>query len=190
MFEVLTIVAIAFFVLVVVPLLVVAGIYNSFVSNRNKVRESFSGVYVQLKRRADLILNLIETVKGYAKHERETLEKVTELRTSFMRTSPDDRVKVMEQDNLMSQALKSVFAVAESYPDLKASTNFLKLQESLEETEDQIAASRRIYNSNVNDYNTSVQQFPSNIIAGMFSFKEEPFYQAEAGVENAPRVVF
>lgn len=165
--------------------------YNSFVSKRNKVREGFSGIHVQLKRRADLIPNLVTTVKGYMAHEQGTLERLTRLRTEFFNTRPDEHAKLMAQDGMIAQALKTIFAVSENYPDLKASANFLKLQESLEETEDQIAASRRIYNANVNEYNTSIEQFPSNLVAKWFSFGEEPFYRAvEESAGTAPQVSF
>lgn len=170
--------------------LVLWGIYNSLISKRNKVRQAFSGVHVQLKRRANLIPNLVETVKGYAKHEREILERVTRLRREFLSINPDDHAKVIAQDNILTQALRQVFAVVENYPDLKASQNFLRLQESLEETEDQIAAARRIYNANVNVYNTSIQQFPSNLVANHFKFQREDFFQAKEVDQQLPRVSF
>ena len=175
---------------VLVPLLALWAIYNSLVAGRLKVKEAFSGIYVQLKRRADLIPNLVTAVKGYTQHERETLENLTRLRTEFLKVNPNDRSAVMEQGNMLSQAMKSVFAVSENYPNLKASENFAKLQGSLEETEDQVAAARRIYNANVNDYNTSVQQFPSNIAAGWFKFAEEPFFQTDQTLDEAPKVSF
>lgn len=166
------------------------AIYNSLVVRRLKVGESFSGIYIQLKRRADLIPNIVAAVKGYAQHERETLERLTQLRTSFLGVDSSNRSAVMEQGNLLTQALKTVFAVAENYPDLKASQNFLKLQESLEETEDQIAAARRIYNANVNDYNATVQQFPSNIVAKLFAFTDEPFFKTDELLEIVPSISF
>ena len=166
------------------------AIYNSLVGQRNKVREAFSGVHVQLKRRADLIPNLVDTVKGYAKHEREVLDRLTQLRTEFMSMKLDDHSAIVAQDNMITQALKTVFAVAENYPDLKASQNFIKLQEALEETEDQVAAARRIYNANVNDYNTAIQQFPSNFVARRFKFIEESFFQTDVAAETAPKVSF
>lgn len=164
--------------------------YNSLVSKRLKVKESFSGIYVQLKRRADLIPNLVTAVKGYTKHERETLENLTKLRTDFLKVNPSDRSAVMEQGNILSQALKTVFAVSENYPNLRASENFSRLQESLEETEDQVAAARRIYNANVNDYNTSVQQFPSNVVANLFKFVNEPFFQTDQTLDESPKISF
>lgn len=177
-------------VVVLIPMLVLWAIYNSLVAGRLKIKESFSGIYIQLKRRADLIPNLVTAVKGYTKHERETLENLTRLRTEFLKVNPNDRSAVIEQGNILTQALKSVFAVSENYPNLKASDNFLKLQESLEETEDQVAAARRIYNANVNDYNTGVQQFPSNVVAGWFKFSEEPFFQTDQTLDEAPKVSF
>lgn len=176
--------------IVLVPLLALWVIYNSLVAKRLKVKESFSGIYVQLKRRADLIPNLVTAVKGYTQHERETLENLTKLRTEFLKVNPNDHSTVIEQGNMLSQALKTVFAVSENYPNLRASENFSKLQESLEETEDQVAAARRIYNANVNDYNASVQQIPSNIVASWFKFAEEPFFQTDQALDEAPKVSF
>ena len=170
---------------VLIVALTVWVIYNGLVAGRNNVRESFSGIYVQLKRRADLIPNLVETVKGYAAHERETLEAVTRLRTAFLAANPDDRSAVMGQSNLLAGALKSLFAVAEKYPNLKASANFLKLQEALVETEDQIAAARRIYNSNVADYNTAAEQFPAVLVAKKFGFTPEPYFAVADRTEVA-----
>ena len=188
--EGMTIILVALGFFIVGPLLVLWTIYNSLVSGRLKVKEGFSGIYDQLKRRADLIPNLVTAVKGYTQHERETLENLTRLRTEFLKVDPANRSAVMEQGDMLTQALKRVFAVSENYPNLKASENFLKLQESLEETEDQVAAARRIYNANVNDYNTSVQQFPSNVVAGWFRFSEEPFFQTDQALDEAPKVSF
>lgn len=152
--------------------------FNSLVSLRNSVKNSFSGIDVQLKRRTDLIPNLINTVKGYAKHERNTLDSVTQARTSLMNASKNGNVKEMARgENMLSDALKSLFAVSENYPDLKANQNFLKLQEELSETEDQIAASRRIYNENVMYFNNKIEMFPSNVIANTFSFKKQDFFE-------------
>lgn len=166
-------------VLVVIGVVVLAfiGMYNSLVRLRNNVKKSFAGIDVQLKRRTDLIPNLINTVKGYAAHEKELLESLTNARTSIINGSASGNVNAMaEGENMLSGALKSIFAVAENYPDLKANQNFLELQESLEETEDQIAASRRIYNENVNYLNTKIEVFPSNLIASMFGFTQEELY--------------
>jgi len=142
-------------------------VYNSFVTLRNRVREAFSDINVQLKRRYDLIPNLVNTVKGYATHERELLAKVTEARTRAMGAQGIHDKAVAE--NMLSQTLKSLFAVAENYPDLKASANFLELQRELRDTEDKIQAARRFYNTNVMSLNTSVESFPSNMIARAFA---------------------
>ena len=165
---------------------VVWVVYNSLVARRNKVREGLSGVYVQLQRRADLIPNLVETVKGYARHERETLETVTRLRTEFLEISRDDADRLGTNDGLLRERISRLVALAEGYPELKANESFLELQEQLEETEDQIAASRRIYNSNVNDYNTRAESFPANLVARRFAFERAVFFTAEAGAERTP----
>jgi LemA protein len=160
-----------------VVFLLFVGMYNSLIRLKNNVKKSFSGIDVQLKRRTDLIPNLINTVKGYASHEKELLESLTKARTSIINGSASGNVNAMaEGENMLSGALKSIFAVAENYPDLKANQNFLELQESLEETEDQIAAARRIYNENVNYLNTKIEVFPSNIIAGIFGFQQADLY--------------
>ena len=160
---------------------VIAGIlilmYNRLVSGRNAVKNAWAGIDTQLQRRYDLIPNLVETVKGYMTHERETLEKVTQARTAFMNAGS---VKEMAQaENMMAGALKSLFAVSENYPDLKASQNFMMLQEELAGTENKISYLRQRYNSTVMDYNNMVQQFPNNIIAGMFNFTKEEFFEIE-----------
>ncbi len=170
-----------------------ASIYNALVKLRQKVKEAWSGIDVQLKRRYDLIPNLIKTVKGYAKHEKETFEKVTAARTAAMNNqgSPAEQAKT---ENMLSGTLKSIFALSENYPDLKANENFLKLQSELTQTEDQIASSRRIYNQNVTDMNTKVESFPSNFIAGFHKFTKEEFFkmsEAEsAEAAKAPEVNF
>lgn len=170
------------------------SIYNSLIKAKVAVENAWSGIDVQLKRRYDLIPNLINTVKGYAKHEAETLANVTKARTAAMGV-PDG--KVAEQaaaENMLSGTLKSIFALAEAYPDLKANQNFLELQQELSNTEDQIAASRRIYNSNVTILNTKVQSIPSNIVASMSGFKNAEFFElAEVereAAEKAPDVSF
>lgn len=177
--------AIVLGVIILIPVFTIWGIYNTFIAKRNKVQESFSGIHVQLKRRADLIPNLVRTVRAYTKHEREVLEELTNLRTEFLDLKPDDYGEIIKKDNMIIQALKSLFAVVENYPNLKASQNFLKLQESLEETEDQIAAARRIYNSNVNSYNVAVQQFPGRLVAKWFKFKIEPFYEIDKDIDKS-----
>lgn len=151
-------------------------IYNSLVVLKARIQEALSGIDVQLKRRADLIPNLVETVKGYAKHEKDVFENVTKARTALM--SADSMQAKAEANNQLTSALKSLFAVAEAYPDLKAATNFQDLQRQLEDTEDKIAYSRQFYNGNVLDYNAKVQMFPSNFVANMFGFKTYEYFAA------------
>ncbi len=152
------------------------SIYNSLVVLKARIKEAFSGIDVQLKRRADLIPNLVETVKGYASHEKEIFENVTKARSALMSaTGVEDKAMA---NNMLSGALKSLFAVAEAYPDLKASTNFQDLQKQVGDTEDKIAYSRQFYNGNVLQYNTKVQVFPSNIVANMFGFAAEQYFAA------------
>lgn len=170
------------------------ALYNGLVAARQKVKEGWSGIDVQLKRRYDLIPNLIKTVRGYAEHEKSLLENVTKARTQAI-SNPDNNVAGQAQaEGLLSSALKSVFAVAENYPDLKASQNFVKLQEDLTETEDQIAAARRIYNGNVTHLNVKVESFPSNIVAGMHHFEKSEFFEMDdielAAAQKAPEVEF
>jgi LemA protein len=159
------------------------AIYNSLVKLKNRVDEAWSDISVQLKRRYDLIPNLVSTVKGYAKHEKELLENVTKARTQAMGAqTPKEQA---EAENMLSGTLKSLFAVAENYPDLKANQNFLELQRELRDTEDKIQASRRFYNGNVRDFNTKMQVFPNNIVVGMLGYKPYDFFEiAEAEKEN------
>lgn len=163
--------------IIVILALFVMGTYNSLVTLRARIQEALSGIDVQLKRRADLIPNLVETVKGYAKHEKEVFENVTKARSALM--GAGTMQEKAQADNMLTGALKSLFAVAEAYPELKANTNFQDLQRQLEDTEDKVAYSRQFYNSNVLDYNTKVQMFPSNIFAGMFGFKAYDFFKAD-----------
>lgn len=160
----------------VILILYLVGMYNGFIILRTRIQEALSGIDVQLKRRADLIPNLVETVKGYAKHEKEVFENVTKARASMMKA--DSLQEKAEANNMMTGALKSLFAVAEAYPDLKANTNFQDLQRQLEDTEDKVSFSRQFYNSNVLEFNSKVQLFPGNLIAGMFGFKVEEFFAA------------
>lgn len=179
-----------------VSLIVVLGVllvyvwmsYNTFVTLRVRIKEALSGIDVQLKRRIDLIPNLVETVKGYAKHEKELLENVTKARTNLMNAS--SMTQKAEANNMLTDTLKSLFAVAESYPDLKANTNFLELQRQLEDTEDKIAYARQFYNSNVLEFNTKVQMFPSNLIARAFKFNEETFFEAKPEEREHVKVDF
>jgi len=182
-------VLVALIILAVVVILVIYGIsvYNRLVRMRNWVREAWSQIDVQLKRRHDLIPNLVETVKGYAKHERETLERVIEARSRLLSGSPQER---MQADNEIQQALKSIFALGEAYPDLKANQNFLQLQEELTTTENKVAYSRQLYNKTVADYNTLREQFPSNLIANMFNFKEEQLLAIPEEERTVPTVKF
>jgi LemA protein len=166
--------------------------YNGLVTLRVRVEEAWSDITVQLKRRADLIPNLIETVKGYASHEKEVFQRVTEARSAVMDATNQGPKKTAEAENMLEGALKSLFAVAEAYPDLKASQNFSELQAELVDTEDKIQASRRFYNGGVRDLNTKIQVFPNNIVAGMFGFKSKEFFEVDdmAKVENPVEVKF
>jgi LemA protein len=164
-------------IIVVVILIAFWAAYNSLVTLRVRVDEAWSDITVQLKRRLDLIPNLVETVKGYAKHESGVFEKVTEARANAL--SANGVKETAAAENQFEGALKSLFAVAEAYPDLKASQNFMELQQELVDTEDKIQASRRFYNGGVRDLNTKIQKFPSNVIAGMFGFKNREFYELD-----------
>lgn len=165
---------------VVVIALAIIGMYNSLVRLKNRVEEAWSDIDVQLKRRYDLIPNLIETVKGYASHEKETLERVVAARNAAMGAQSGGDTKAQaEAENMLSSSLKSIFALSENYPDLKANTNFLELQRELSDTENKIQASRRFYNGNVRDFNTKIEMFPTNIIAGMLGFTKREFFEIE-----------
>ena len=179
-------------VLAVVAVLAVAVVvsYNRFVRQRNLVQESWRQVDVELKRRHDLVPNLVETVKGYATHEREVFDAVTKARA--LAAAPGSTpAQQAQQEGILGQALGRLFAVAEAYPELKASTNFLELQRELTETEDRIAAGRRFYNANVRAMNTRVEAFPSNLVAGVFGFHKEEYFEVEdEAVRSAPTVDF
>ncbi len=166
---------------IVVVALVLIFIYNSLVRLRNRLKEAWSDIDVQLKRRYDLIPNLIETVKGYAKHEKETFENVTRARSQAMQAqeSGSDTQKQAQAENMVSDTLKSLFAVAENYPDLKASQNFQELQKELSDTENKIQAARRFYNNNVLRYQTKIQSFPPNLLAKMLNFSEKNYFELE-----------
>lgn len=183
------------FVLIFVGLVVVVGIflwasYNSLVTLRNRVEEAWSDITIQLKRRADLIPNLVNSVKGYAAHESGVFERVTEARSAIMSASGVKESAAAE--NMLEGALKSLFAVAEAYPDLKANENFLQLQNELVDTEDKIQAARRFYNGGVRDLNTKIEQFPTNIVASMFKFAKREFFEVEdmATIEKPVEVQF
>lgn len=176
-------------VIVVALAAFVIGIYNKLVKNKNLVEEGWSGIETQLKRRANLIPNLIETVKGYAQHEREALEAVTNMRTRAMSTN--DVAERGQAEGMLSQALGKLFAVAEAYPDLKANENFIGLQNDLSEIENEIQMSRRYYNGTVRNMNVLVESFPSNFVAGMFSFDKAKFFEIENPDDRAvPQVDF
>lgn len=179
----------AIIVIVVIAVIVLFFIfsYNGLVKYRNWVQESFSQIDVQLKRRHDLIPNLVETVKGYAKHEKETLSQVIEARNKLVSGTPQERI---EADNQIEGALRSIFALAESYPDLKANQNFLSLQEELATTENKVAYSRQLYNKTVKDYNIKRESFPTNLIAGMFGFKREELLTVPESDREVPKVEF
>ena len=170
--------------MVVIIILALIVIFNGLVSLRNRTKEAWSDIDVQLKRRYDLIPNLVETVKGYAKHEKELFEKVTAERANAI--SAKGAVDQAKAENQLSQTLKSIFAVAENYPDLKASENFQKLQDELTDTENKIGAARRFYNGNVRDLNIKVESFPSSVVAGMFSFKQMELFELTESVAKEP----
>jgi LemA protein len=164
-------------VVVVLLVVVLIATYNSLVKLRNRIENAWAQIDVQLKRRYDLIPNLVETVKGYASHERETLEQVTQARN--MAVSATGPAQQAQAENVLTGALKSLFAVSEAYPDLKANQNFLELQEELTGTEGRIAYARQFYNDTVYNYNTKIQSFPTNLIAGMFNFTEREYFEAD-----------
>ena len=167
--------------------------YNGLIRAKNHVDEAYSDIDVQLKRRYDLIPNLMETVKGYMTHERETLVKLTEARTAAMAVHDKPGATIAEREaaeNQLSGTLKTLFAVSENYPELKASQNFAQLQDELSDTENKIQAARRFYNGNVRDFNTKIQVFPTNLIAGMLSFVKYDFFQAAEGERQNVQVKF
>src|SRR5947207_3148561 len=171
-------------VLVIVLLLIVIGLNNSMIGARNRVDESWSGIDVQLKRRHDLVPNLVETVKGYATHEREVFEKVTAARAEA--TKAHTPAESAQKEGQLTQALTDLRAVAENYPELRATENFQKLQNELTEIEDEIQASRRIYNSNVQSYNTKIQIFPNSMIANSAGFTPREFFEITDAAEREP----
>jgi LemA protein len=176
-------------IVVVVAVAYVLMAYNSLVRMRNQVKEAWSDIDVQLKRRHNLIPNLVEAVKGYAKHESQAFENVTKARAAAI--GAQTPAAHAQAENMLTGALKSLFAVAEAYPDLKANTNFLELQRELSDTENKIQASRRFYNGMVRDFNTATETVPSNIIANMFGFKAAEFFELESEAEKAaPEVKF
>jgi len=176
--------------LVVAVGIFLVGLYNGLVRLRNQVKNAWAQIEVQLKRRYDLIPNLVETVKGYASHERETLESVIKARQQAINIT-DSVVDKVKAENMLSQTLRSLFAVAEQYPDLKANQNFLALQEELASTENKISFARQYYNDAVLRYNNKTEVFPSNVVAGMYGFDEEVFFEVEDEAQReAPQVSF
>jgi LemA protein len=174
--------------LVVVVLLAAIGIYNRLVTLRNRVDNAWSQIDVQLRRRYDLIPNLVETVKGYAAHEKETLERVIQARNAAMAA---EGVKAQgEAENMLTSTLRSLFALAESYPDLKANQNFLMLQEELSGTESKIAYARQFYNDSVMSYNTAQQVFPASLLAGIFGFTPRDYFEIEEDAKEPVKVQF
>lgn len=182
------VVLIGILIVAVLVVFYLIGLYNRLATGKVRIKDALSGIDVQLKRRIDLIPNLVETVKGYIKHEKEVLENVTKARTSLMNAGSP--VEKAASNNVLSDALKTLFAVSENYPDLKASQNFLGLQEELSDTENKIAYSRQFYNSNVRDYNTTIATFPGNMLAGMFGFAQEQFFEAEESEKKPVKVAF
>lgn len=174
---------------VLVFILWLAGSFNGLVKRKNRAKEAWADIDVQLKRRYNLIPNLVETVKGYATHERELFQKVTEARSRAM--GAQGMKEKAKAENMLTNTLKSLFAVSERYPDLKASQNFLELQRELRDTEDKIQAARRFYNTNVRDMNIKIESVPSNVVARIFNFKKmELFELEEAAARTAPKVSF
>ncbi|MFA5084191.1 MAG: LemA family protein [Candidatus Paceibacterota bacterium] len=174
-------------IIIAVAIIVVLWIiltYNGLIKGRYRIKEAWSDIEVQLKRRYDLIPNLVEAVKGYMSHEKTVFEKVTEARARAIGAgTKDEKAKA---ENALSDTLKTLFAVAENYPELKANTNFLNLQEELTDTENKIQAARRFYNGNVRDFDTAIETFPANLIAGSFGFKKEEFFGLESEAEKEP----
>ena len=175
-------------VIAVVVILVIVGLYNGLVTRRNRIDEAFGQIEVQLKRRHDLIPNLVEAVKGYMGFEQDVLTKVTEARANAVAAGAQGPAQQASAENVLTGALRSLFAVVENYPDLKASTNVLQLQEELTTTENQISFSRQHYNATVLDYNNSIQTIPAVLIAGPFGFTKREFFDAEPEAANVPTV--
>lgn len=173
---------------IVVIVLWVGMTYNALTRLKNKVKTNWAQIDVVLKRRADLIPNLVETVKGYAKHEKETLDDVIKARNTYVNASlPEDQMKASGE---LTQALSKLMMLSEAYPDLKANTNFIQLQNEIRETEDKITFARQFYNDSVYAYQNKIEMFPSNLIAGMFGFKEFPFFEVDEVDKKVPEVKF
>lgn len=175
-------------IIIVLLVLLCIAKYNSLVSLKNAIKNAFADIDVQMKLRFDLVDNLVNTVKGYAIHEKDTLTQLTQARTNFMNAT-DENEKIAA-DNQLSWTLKTLFAVAENYPDLKANQSFLQLQSELSDIENKIAAARRFYNSTVKDFNTQVETFPTNIVARLFWFKQNEFFKIQEEEKKVPEVKF
>ncbi len=175
-------------IIIVAMVLWLMFVFNSLIRLKNRTQEAQSDIDVQLKRRHDLIPNLVETVKGYASHESQLFEKVTQARSQAI--NAQGMGEKARAENMLTEALKSVFAVAENYPDLKASQNFLQLQDELSDTENKIQAARRFYNGNARDFNTAAEVFPNNMVVGMLGFKKFDFFEAAAGERENIAVKF
>jgi len=176
-------------IVIILAVLGLIAIYNSLIKLRQRVKEAFADIDVQLKRRHDLIPNLVSSVQGYAQHEKKLLEEVTRARTAAM--SAQGTLERSEAENMLSHTLKSLFAVSENYPELKASANFLQLQDELSDTENKIQAARRFYNGQVRDFNTKQETFPTNIMANMFKFTKAEYFEIELETEReVPEVEF
>jgi LemA protein len=176
--------------IVVIVVLLFVYSYNGLVRLRNRIDGAWSQIGVQLQRRHDLIPNLVETVKGYAAHERQTLEAVVQARNTALQAQSQGPAAQAQAENVLTGALRQLFALAEAYPDLKANQNFLNLQEELTTTEDRVAYARQFYNDEVLKYNSKIQSIPSNIIAGMFNFTQREYFEAEEGATAVPKVEF
>lgn len=180
--------------IIAVALIAIVLIYNGLVRSKIRVDEAWSDITVQLKRRTDLIPNLVSAVKGYAKHEKTVFENVTKARSAMMSASKEGPAETAKAENMFQSALKSLFAVAENYPDLKANENFKHLQQELVDTEDKIQAARRFYNGSVRDFNTKVQVFPTNLFAGLLGFGQREFFEVDekerASIEKPTKVDF
>ena len=185
----MTIALIVIAIVVVLLIVYVIAAYNGLIRRRNQIENAWSQIDVQLKRRLDLVPNLVETVKGYAAHERETLDAVIKARNAAI-AAPGTPHAQAEADNALTGALRQVFALSEAYPDLKANQNFLALQEELTATEGRVAYARQFYNDSVLDYNNKLQQFPTNIIAGQLNFERREYFEADEAARTVPTVEF
>ena len=183
----MSIIFLVIFIVIVVVVLWIIAAFNGLVTLKNRAKEAWADIDVQLKRRYDLIPNLVESVKGYAAHEKQAFENVTKARSAAMQAG--GAAAKGQAENMLSGALKSLFAVAEAYPDLKANQNFLELQRELSDTENKIQAARRFYNTNVRDLNTKVDSVPSNLIAGLFKFVKMEYFELGSEVEREPVAV-